>query len=203
MPDALAAVMLHIPKMFSRNSSPEDEPLYETVAHEIASGQLRAGLWARCMTDAGFDEKRAKTNYVKERVEELKHEAAAHEIARLRESAQIKAQEAAAMIQQLKERELQLGPVLKRCNRLLGLCIISGVVVACLVFAIRGSGIEAVAILGTLTGGLVGFLAGGIGNIFISGHKAAIDELARIQSERDTAQTLLNHAQNTLRNFSK
>ena len=58
--------------MFFSKSSVSDDRYYEIVALEITSGTLHAGLWARCMTESGFDEKKAKTKYVKVRIQELK-----------------------------------------------------------------------------------------------------------------------------------
>lgn len=48
-----------------------EERLYQTVFKELEAGKRREGLWAKALTIAEFDEKKAKAEYVKLRVESL------------------------------------------------------------------------------------------------------------------------------------
>ena len=66
--------------MFSRSSTKRsaerlfDERLYEQVVTELSRGEIRQGLWAKAIADAeGIDEK-AKSFYIKYRVQSLKDE---------------------------------------------------------------------------------------------------------------------------------
>jgi len=51
-----------------------EERLYAQAAEEVASGQIRLGLWAKAIAETGGDEAAAKANYLKLRVEIMKAE---------------------------------------------------------------------------------------------------------------------------------
>lgn len=48
-----------------------DESLYEIVGNEVASGVRRSGLWTMALTQAEWDERKAKTLYIKLRVDQV------------------------------------------------------------------------------------------------------------------------------------
>ena len=52
-----------------------EEQLYAQAAEEVASGQIRQGLWAKAIAETGGDEAVAKGHYLKLRVEIMKAEA--------------------------------------------------------------------------------------------------------------------------------
>ena len=52
-----------------------EEQLYAQAAEEVASGQIRQGLWAKAIAETGGDEAAAKAHYLKLRVEIMKAEA--------------------------------------------------------------------------------------------------------------------------------
>ena len=52
-----------------------EERLYAQVAEEVASGQIRQGLWAKAIAETGGDEAAAKAHYLKLRVEIMRAEA--------------------------------------------------------------------------------------------------------------------------------
>lgn len=52
-----------------------DAELYGYIAEEVASGFLRDGIWAKALTEAEFDQARAKAIYMKMAVASLKVEA--------------------------------------------------------------------------------------------------------------------------------
>jgi hypothetical protein len=54
--------------------SPTDEILYEFVAAELANSMLKQGLWTKALSDAEWDEPKAKSLYVKMRVTQLRSE---------------------------------------------------------------------------------------------------------------------------------
>ena len=54
--------------------SPTDEILYEFVAAELANSMLKQGLWTKALSDAEWDEPKAKSLYVKMRVAKLRGE---------------------------------------------------------------------------------------------------------------------------------
>ncbi len=54
--------------------SPTDEILYEFVAAELANSMLKQGLWTKALSDAEWDESKAKSLYVKMRVAQLRSE---------------------------------------------------------------------------------------------------------------------------------
>jgi len=49
-----------------------EEQVYEVVAHEIASGQIRPGMWAKAFSEAAGDEQLARAKYIKLRAEQVK-----------------------------------------------------------------------------------------------------------------------------------
>jgi TPR repeat protein len=51
-----------------------DEMFYEAVAQEVLSGDIRPGLWVKCLADTGYNESKAKARYINLRVEILKRE---------------------------------------------------------------------------------------------------------------------------------
>lgn len=51
-----------------------EEELYAMVLKEIEGGIRRDGVWAKALTDAGFDERSAKALYMKYRIQSLKDE---------------------------------------------------------------------------------------------------------------------------------
>jgi hypothetical protein len=51
-----------------------EERLYAAVLREIESGVRKDGVWAKALTDASFEEKKAKTLYVQYRMQLLKDE---------------------------------------------------------------------------------------------------------------------------------
>ena len=54
-----------------------EDQLYAQAAEEVASGQIRQGLWAKAIAETGGDEVAAKAHYLKLRVEIMKAEAEA------------------------------------------------------------------------------------------------------------------------------
>lgn len=52
-----------------------EEQLYAQAAEEVASGQIRQGLWAKAIAEADGDETAAKGRYLKLRVEIMRAEA--------------------------------------------------------------------------------------------------------------------------------
>lgn len=52
-----------------------EEQLYAHAAEEVASGQIRQGLWAKAIAETGGDEAAAKAHYLKLRVEIMRAEA--------------------------------------------------------------------------------------------------------------------------------
>ena len=52
-----------------------EEQLYAHAAEEVASGQIRQGLWAKALAETGGDVAAAKAQYLKLRVEIMKAEA--------------------------------------------------------------------------------------------------------------------------------
>ena len=52
-----------------------EEQLYAQAAEEVASGQIRQGLWAKAIAETGGDQKLAKARYLKLRVEIMRAEA--------------------------------------------------------------------------------------------------------------------------------
>lgn len=60
-----------------------EEALYAQAAVEVAEGSIRAGLWAKALSAADGDERKAKARYIGLRVEQLELQlSAAGEIAR-------------------------------------------------------------------------------------------------------------------------
>jgi len=58
-----------------------EEQLYAHAAEEVASGQIRQGLWAKAIAETGGDEAAAKAQYLKLRVEIMRAEAEITEFA--------------------------------------------------------------------------------------------------------------------------
>lgn len=54
--------------------SPTDEILYEFVAAELANSMLKQGLWTKALSDAEWNEPKAKSLYVKMRIAQLSSE---------------------------------------------------------------------------------------------------------------------------------
>lgn len=54
--------------------SPTDEILYEFVATELSRSAVKQGLWTKALSDAEWDESRAKSLYVKMRIAQLRTE---------------------------------------------------------------------------------------------------------------------------------
>ena len=52
-----------------------EEQLYAQAAEEVASGQIRQGLWAKALAEADGDETAANGRYLKLRVEIMRAEA--------------------------------------------------------------------------------------------------------------------------------
>ena len=52
-----------------------EEQLYVEAAEEVASGQIRQGLWVKAIAETGGDEAAAKAYYLKLRVEIMRAEA--------------------------------------------------------------------------------------------------------------------------------
>lgn len=48
-----------------------DERYYEKVSGELRAGQLKEGLWMKCLVESGGNEESARLLYVKERVSQL------------------------------------------------------------------------------------------------------------------------------------
>lgn len=61
-------------KLFSAGQRKQQEFLYEIVSEEIISGDIKLGLWTQALVEAEGDEKRAKTKYIKLRVQSLMDE---------------------------------------------------------------------------------------------------------------------------------
>jgi hypothetical protein len=59
-----------------------EEQLYAQAAEEVASGQIRQGLWAKALAEADGDETAAKGRYLKLRVEIMRAEAEVTDYAR-------------------------------------------------------------------------------------------------------------------------
>ena len=53
-----------------------EEQLYAQAAEEVASGQIRQGLWVKAIAETGGDEAAAKARYLMLRVEIMQAEAA-------------------------------------------------------------------------------------------------------------------------------
>lgn len=51
---------------------PSDEKLWEIALEELEGDLRKKGLWAKCFSDSGGDENKAKASYLKMRVAELK-----------------------------------------------------------------------------------------------------------------------------------
>lgn len=47
--------------------SETEEALFELIAHEISSGEVKPGLWTKALADSDWDEAQAKSRYVKMR----------------------------------------------------------------------------------------------------------------------------------------
>ena len=58
-----------------------EEQLYAQAAEEVASGQIRQGLWAKAIAETDGDDAAAKARYLKLRVEIMKAEAEVTEYA--------------------------------------------------------------------------------------------------------------------------
>ncbi|MDD2609389.1 MAG: hypothetical protein PHX60_06780 [Giesbergeria sp.] len=58
--------------------SPTDEILYEFVAGELANSMVKQGLWTKALSDAEWNESKAKSLYVKMRIAQLRSELLAH-----------------------------------------------------------------------------------------------------------------------------
>lgn len=54
--------------------SPTDEVLYEFVAAELANSMVKQGLWTKALSDAEWNEAKAKGLYVKMRIVQLRSE---------------------------------------------------------------------------------------------------------------------------------
>ncbi len=52
-----------------------EEALYETAAEEVKAGNIRQGLWVKCVVEASGDERRAKIDYIRTRVGQLRTKA--------------------------------------------------------------------------------------------------------------------------------
>ena len=50
----------------------EEEDLFQLAAEELESGQIRKGLWIKALTEVSGDERAAKANYIKLRVDQFK-----------------------------------------------------------------------------------------------------------------------------------
>jgi hypothetical protein len=50
----------------------QEEQAYALAAHEIASREIRPGLWAKAFAEASGDEQRARAIYIKLRVAQVK-----------------------------------------------------------------------------------------------------------------------------------
>lgn len=180
--------------LFDR-SSPSDEPYFEIVAGEIASGQVRTGLWTQCMTDAHFDEGRAKSSYVKQRVKELKIAVAQGVADQKRLEAQATVDEARAKLKELDQQLQGLEPALGRRTSFL----IAGVGGGCVVGIVASIWVGPVA---TVLGGLVGFFCTWFAVVLMPSQHQADQEAARIKSERYAAQMRCREASNIVRKLS-
>ncbi len=56
------------------SGSPSNDSAWEVASNELNSVNRREGLWAKCFAQADGDENKAKANYLKERVEQLRSE---------------------------------------------------------------------------------------------------------------------------------
>tara|TARA_B100000989_G_C19452986_1_gene432644 strand:- start:226 stop:672 length:447 start_codon:yes stop_codon:yes gene_type:complete len=61
-------------KLNSAKSRLFEERIYELVSKEIESGQKRVGLWAKALATSDGSEERAKSKYIKLRVQSMKDE---------------------------------------------------------------------------------------------------------------------------------
>ena len=59
-----------------------EQQLYAQAAEEVASGQIRQGLWAKAIAETAGDEAAAKAHYLKLRVEIMQAEAEVTDYAR-------------------------------------------------------------------------------------------------------------------------
>jgi hypothetical protein len=84
-----------------------EERLFAAVLREIESGVRKDGVWAKALTDASFDEKKAKTLYVQYRIQSLKDELLVREaqLEQQREQQRIEEQE---RLWRLKEKAIVL-----------------------------------------------------------------------------------------------
>lgn len=60
-------------KIPSLNVAPSktEEALFEQIAQELASGDVKQGLWTKALADSDWDEAQAKSRYVKMRHEQM------------------------------------------------------------------------------------------------------------------------------------
>ena len=68
---------MDISKFLKQQTSPPDpvdEVLYACVATELKDSVLKEGLWTKALADNGWDEQRAKADYVNMRVAQLREE---------------------------------------------------------------------------------------------------------------------------------
>lgn len=56
------------------SGSPSNDSAWEIASNELNSVNRREGLWAKCFAQADGDENKAKANYLKERVEQIRSE---------------------------------------------------------------------------------------------------------------------------------
>lgn len=54
----------------------DDEVFYEIAADEIEAGELRRGLWLKCLAESDGNDQKARAAYIRIRVEELRGEEA-------------------------------------------------------------------------------------------------------------------------------
>ena len=59
---------------FSQAPSPKEEALYKRVLNEMETGIVREGIWAKALADCLGDEKKARSLYIKYRVQSLADE---------------------------------------------------------------------------------------------------------------------------------
>ena len=94
-----------------------EESLYERVVVELNGGQKRDGLWAKALADSNGSEERAKSLYIRYRVQSIKDEAELSEAiaeaeasadAEARANAEARAKARAKALAEARDREIPL-----------------------------------------------------------------------------------------------
>ena len=185
--------------MFFGGTSPADEPYYEAIGLEITSGNLRLGLWARCMADAKFDENRAKTNYIKQRFKELKHDLAL-------QNAHKTVVEAGLRIEQLDQQEAEVSPTLRQSTMLIFIGAFFGTLGGLLIgscVAAFSEHMDYMVLPDMAIGGFLGFIVTVFLTLCMPSQREASRVAAGILNERRSVMARFNEAEKTIRRLCR